>query len=102
MKNYVIITEKNDAILVDETRVNHYHANIKIELTELEVQSVDLLVKGDAPKAWLFAYHIAKDDKLIYDWKLKFSTTSSMNLKVAHLAEVGLDFYFTQVEINND
>lgn len=102
MKNYVIVTEKNNVILVDETRVNHYHANIKIELTELETQSIELLVKVDEPKVKLFAYRIEEGNSIITNWKLMFSTDCNMSQKQKHFAEIGIDFYFTEVEINNN
>lgn len=102
MKNYVIITDKNDAILIDETRLNHYNVALKIELTDLERQSIDLIVKTNEPKFQLFAYHIQRDGDLIANWRVMFSTTSDMDAKVNHFEEVGINFYYTQVEINNN
>lgn len=103
MKNYVLITEQNNAILVDETRLNHYgDLNWKHELTELEAQSIELLVKVDEPKVKLFAYRIEENNSIITNWKLMFSTECNMSQKQKHFAEIGLDFYFTEVEINND
>ena len=103
MKNYVLITEKNDAILVDETRLNNYgDLNWKHELTELETQSIELLVKVDESKVKLFAYRIEENSSIITNWKLMFSTVGNLSQKQKHFAEIGIDFYFTQVEINND
>lgn len=103
MKNYIIITENGDAILVDETRLNHYgDLNYKHELTELETQSVELLVKVDEPKVKLFAYRIEENNSIITNWKLIFSTECNLNQKQKHFAEIGIDFYFTEVEINNN
>lgn len=103
MKNYVIVTEKNDAILVDETRLNNYgDLNWKHELTELETQSIELLVKVDESKVKLFAYRIEENSSIITNWKLMFSTVGNLSQKQKYFAEIGIDFYFTQVEINND
>ena len=103
MKNYVLITENNNAVLVDETRLNHYgDLNWKHELTELETQSVELLIKVNEPKVKLFAYKIEEDNSIITNWKLMFSTDCNMSQKQKHFAEIGIDFYFTEVEINNN
>lgn len=103
MKNYVLITEQNNAILVDETKLNHYgDLNWKHELTELETQSIELLVKVDEPKVKLFAYRIEEGNSIITSWKLMFSTECNMSQKQKHFAEIGIDFYFTEVEINNN
>jgi hypothetical protein len=103
MKNYIIITENNNAILVDETKLNHYgDLNYKHELTELETQSIELLVKVNEPKVKLFAYRIEENSSIITNWKLIFSTECNMSQKQKHFAEIGIDFYFTEVEINNN
>lgn len=103
MKNYVLITEQNNAILVDETRLNNYgDLNFKHELTELETQSVELLVKVDEPKVKLFAYRIEENSSIITNWKLMFSTECNLSQKQKHFAEIGIDFYYTDVEINNN
>lgn len=103
MKNYVLITENNNAILVDETQLNHYgDLNWKHELTELETQSVELLIKVNEPKVKLFAYRIEEGNSIITNWKLMFSTDCNLSQKQKHFAEIGIDFYFTDVEINNN
>lgn len=103
MKNYVFITENNNAILVDETKLNHYgDLNWKHELTELETQSIELLVKVDEPKVKLFAYRIEENNSIITNWKLMFSTECNMSQKHKHFAEIGIGFYFLDVEINNN
>lgn len=102
MKNYVIITDKNDAILIDETKLNHYNVAFKTELTDLEKRFIDLILKTDNLKFQLFAYHIQKDGVKTQDWQITLSTSSNMNAKVNHFDEIGIDFYFTQVEINNN
>ena len=103
MKNYVLITEQNNAVLVDETRLNNYgDLNYKHELTELETQSMELLVKVDEPKVKLFAYRIEENNSVITNWRLIFSTNCNLSQKQKHFAEIGIDFYFTEVEINND
>lgn len=102
MKNYVIITDKNDAILIDETKLNHYNVAVKIELTDLEKRFIDLILKTDNLKFQLFAYYIQEDGVKTQDWQITLSTSSNMNAKVNHFEEVGIDFYFTQVEINNN
>jgi hypothetical protein len=103
MKNYVLITEQNNAILVDETKLNHYgDLNWKHELTELEAQSINLLVKVDEPKVKLFAYRIEENSSIITNWKLMFSTVCNLSQKQKHFAEIGIELYFTEVEINND
>lgn len=102
MKNYVIITDKNDAILIDETKLNHYNVAFKTELTDLEKRFIDLILKTDNLKFQLFAYYIQKDGVKTQDWQITLSTSSNMNAKVNHFEEVDIDFYFTQVEINNN
>lgn len=104
MKNYVIITDKNDAILIDETKLNHYNVAFKIELTDLEKRFIDLILKTDNLKFQLFAYYIQKDGVKTQDWQITLSTSSNMNAKVNCFDEVGIDFYYTytQVEINNN
>ena len=103
MKNYVLITENDNAVLVDETRLNHYgDLNWKHELTELETQSVELLIKVNEPKVKLFAYKIEEDNSIITNWQLMFSTDCNLSQKQKHFAEVGINFYFTEVEINNN
>ena len=103
MKNYVLITENDNAVLVDETRLNHYgDLNWKHELTELETQSVELLIKVNEPKVKLFAYRIEEGNSIITNWKLMFSTDCNMSQKQKHFAEIGIDFYFTEVETNNN
>lgn len=103
MKNYVLITENDNAVLVDETRLNNYgDLNWKHELTELETQSAELLIKVNEPKVKLFAYRIEEGSSIITNWKLMFSTDCNMSQKQKHFAEIGLDFYFTEVEINNN
>ena len=103
MKNYVLITENNNAILVDETRLNNYgDLNWKHELTELETQSIEILIKVNEPKVKLFAYRIEEGNSIITNWKLMFSTEYNLSQKQKHFAEIGIDFYFTKVEINND
>lgn len=103
MKNYVLITENDNAVLVDETRLNNYgDLNWKHELTELETQSVELLIKVNEPKVKLFVYKIEEGNSIITYWKLMFSTLCNMSQKQKHFAEIGIDFYFTEVEINNN
>lgn len=88
--------------MVDETKLNHYgDLNYKHELTELETQSIELLVKVDEPKVKLFAYRIEENNSIITNWKLIFSTDCNMSQRQKHFAEIGLDFYYTGVEINN-
>lgn len=103
MKNYIIITENGDAILVDETKLNHYgDLNHKHELTDLETQSIELLVKVDEPKVKLFLYRIEENNSIITNWKLIYSTDCNMSQKHKHFAEIGIGFYFLDVEINNN
>ena len=103
MKNYILITKQNNAVLVDETRLNHYgDLNYKHELTELETQSIGLLIKVNEPKVKLFAYRIEEGNSIITYWKLIFSTDCNLSQKQKHFAEIGIDFYFTEVEINNN